>query len=77
MDRVSDLTLIAQAIAGQRSALLLGDEDLTLDDLRHINETSGFTFERYVAPDRTLRVSEYHLTETEIERVLRESDQYL
>lgn len=75
--RPSDLTLIAQAIAAHRSALLAYGDDLTLEQAREINDTVGFTFERYVAPDRTLRVSEYHLSDAELARAYRASDRYL
>lgn len=73
----SDLTMLAMAIAEQRSALLLGDEDLTVDDLRKINEEEGFTFTRSGGLGSTLVVSEYHLEDSQIETVLRMSDQYL
>lgn len=73
----SDLTLVAQAIASQRSALLTYDDDLSLEDCRAINETSGFSFERFLAPDRTLRVEEYHLTDAELEIAYRRSDDLL
>lgn len=73
----SDLRMLAVAIAGQRSALLLGDEDLTVEDLRRINEGEGFTFIRDGGIGSTLVVSEYHVEDADLETVLRMSEEYL
>lgn len=73
----TDLTLVAQAIASQRSALLAYGDDLTFAQCRAINETSGFTFERDAGQGRILRVAEYHLTDTDLETAYRRSWDFL
>lgn len=76
--RRSDLDYVAQAIGRHRFALMAYGDDLSLDDARRINDTTGFEFDRDGGETgRWVRVSAYHLTDAQLALAYLRSAQYL
>ena len=73
----TDVTLVAQAIGSHRGALLAYNDDLTIEQAREINETSGFTIERMGGLGSTLRIEGVHLTDEQLAGAYRQSDEFL